>query len=147
MSPHCTPETCANHGVCRNNPHLQQPCDCDLTSFTGPRCSDGKLSYHLPNIKDTSPLQGIFSSDGLFPLYYIFSWEFASLIFVGQTNIICRKLDFIAPLIITICLIFRLRFLSKYEICQLYHFSSIFISHLHNEKRTRNIYLCSTPFQ
>ena len=73
VSPHCTPETCANHGVCRNNPHLQQPCDCDLTSFTGPRCSDGKLSYHLPNIKDTSPLQGIFSSDALFPSYFIFS--------------------------------------------------------------------------
>ena len=43
VSPHCTPETCANHGVCRTDHHPRHPCDCDLTSFTGPRCSDGKL--------------------------------------------------------------------------------------------------------
>lgn len=37
----CTHDLCANHGTC-----VQQwnsyTCDCDMTSFTGPTCNDGK---------------------------------------------------------------------------------------------------------
>lgn len=37
----CTHDICANYGTC-----VQQwssyTCDCDMTSFSGPTCSDGK---------------------------------------------------------------------------------------------------------
>jgi len=57
--PQCTPETCANHGICRRIPDPLDPCDCDLTSFTGPKCVDestslewlaktGLVKYHFP---------------------------------------------------------------------------------------------------
>jgi hypothetical protein len=36
----CTPDTCSNRGICVD--HWTTPaCDCDLTSFTGPNCTDG----------------------------------------------------------------------------------------------------------
>uniref|UniRef100_T1J5X7 Uncharacterized protein n=1 Tax=Strigamia maritima TaxID=126957 RepID=T1J5X7_STRMM len=42
----CSPHACANRGVC-----IQQwnsyTCDCDMTSFTGPTCSDGKF-FNIP---------------------------------------------------------------------------------------------------
>lgn len=41
----CTHDVCANHGTC-----VQQwnsyTCDCDMTSFTGPTCSDGMCSIY-----------------------------------------------------------------------------------------------------
>lgn len=40
----CTHDLCANHGTC-----VQQwnsyTCDCDMTSFTGSTCNDGKDEY------------------------------------------------------------------------------------------------------
>jgi neurexin len=41
----CTHDLCANHGTC-----VQQwnsyTCDCDMTSFSGPTCADGKAANH-----------------------------------------------------------------------------------------------------
>ena len=40
----CSQDTCANQGTCLNSVSTSgNVCDCDLTSFTGPRCSDGKM--------------------------------------------------------------------------------------------------------
>lgn len=53
----CTHDMCANHGTC-----VQQwnsyTCDCDMTSFSGPSCSDG-------NIIETSTAD-------LFKMYYLY---------------------------------------------------------------------------
>ncbi|XP_014473358.1 PREDICTED: neurexin-1 isoform X1 [Dinoponera quadriceps] len=42
----CTHDLCANHGTC-----VQQwnsyTCDCDMTSFTGPTCSDEAIAYEF----------------------------------------------------------------------------------------------------
>jgi hypothetical protein len=43
--PECGVETCANQGVCRDQPRPDQLCNCDLTSFTGPTCLDGKKMF------------------------------------------------------------------------------------------------------
>lgn len=41
----CSHNICANRGIC-----VQQwnsyACDCDMTSYTGPTCSDGKYFKH-----------------------------------------------------------------------------------------------------
>ena len=37
----CHARTCANNGVCLQH-WITPACDCDLTSFTGPNCADGK---------------------------------------------------------------------------------------------------------
>ena len=39
----CKAGSCGNQGVCRLRPSLSNICNCDLTSFTGPTCLDGKL--------------------------------------------------------------------------------------------------------
>lgn len=37
----CSADTCANRGVCLDQ-WISPACDCDLTSFTGPTCTDGR---------------------------------------------------------------------------------------------------------
>ena len=41
---YCTPDTCSNRGVCQDA-WISSACDCDLTSFTGPTCTDGRISF------------------------------------------------------------------------------------------------------
>jgi hypothetical protein len=38
----CTADTCSNRGVCQDQ-WISPACDCDLTSFTGPTCTDGTV--------------------------------------------------------------------------------------------------------
>ena len=42
---YCTPDTCANRGVCQDA-WISPACDCDLTSFTGPTCTDGRVKEY-----------------------------------------------------------------------------------------------------
>ena len=43
----CTALTCYNHGKCIEK-RLKPICECDMTSFTGPSCADGKkIGRHL----------------------------------------------------------------------------------------------------
>ena len=37
----CSSKICYNHGLCVEQ-WLNPVCDCDLTTFTGPSCADGK---------------------------------------------------------------------------------------------------------
>ena len=39
---HCTEESCFNHGVCIEQ-WTHSVCNCDRTSFTGPKCAQGKI--------------------------------------------------------------------------------------------------------
>lgn len=38
----CSTSACANRGICVQMWN-SYTCDCDMTSYTGPTCSDGKL--------------------------------------------------------------------------------------------------------
>ena len=46
---YCNADTCANRGVCLDQ-WTSPACDCDLTSFTGPTCTDGRPM--LPRLRD-----------------------------------------------------------------------------------------------
>ncbi|XP_063921501.1 neurexin 1 isoform X2 [Zophobas morio] len=49
QSAKCSHNVCANGGVCVQQWH-SYTCDCDITSFTGPTCSDESVSYEFgPN--------------------------------------------------------------------------------------------------
>ena len=51
----CSKDTCANQGTCLKSISTSgHVCDCDLTSFTGPRCSDGKmlLFFYVKQLSD-----------------------------------------------------------------------------------------------
>ena len=43
----CEHGTCGNHGTCRARSTPLNLCDCQLTSFTGPKCLDGELQAYI----------------------------------------------------------------------------------------------------
>ena len=49
----CGQDTCANQGTCDR---VSASCDCDLTSFTGPRCTDGKRIHAECSILHRGPI-------------------------------------------------------------------------------------------
>lgn len=46
----CNADTCANRGVCLDQ-WISPACDCDLTSFTGPTCTDGTSLLRLRDFR------------------------------------------------------------------------------------------------
>ena len=60
----CGKDTCANQGTCDR---VSASCDCDLTSFTGPRCTDGRRMHNMQSRLELSTnLREVFTVQRLY---------------------------------------------------------------------------------